>query len=112
MSNFSFSHSVFKRLVLQTPEKPGCVWERVKAQDLLRICGKELTLSQIIPGFHERTDGRTNGRMHGGHNAMTIACWPLARGAKNCKKRRKCWKPAFSPLPTMFKPYQRGTSPS
>ena len=22
--------------------------------------------------------------------------------AKHCGKRRKCWKPAFSPLPTMF----------
>ena len=21
---------------------------------------------------------------------------------KNCKKRRKCWLPAFSPFPTMF----------
>ena len=29
MSNFSFSCSVFKRLVLQTREKPGIVWERV-----------------------------------------------------------------------------------
>ena len=35
-SNFSFSHSVLKRLVLQTPKKPGLVWERVKPafQDL------------------------------------------------------------------------------
>ena len=29
-SNFSFSHSVFKRLILQTHKKPGLVWERVK----------------------------------------------------------------------------------
>ena len=29
-SNFSFYHSVFKRLVLQTCKKPGLVWERVK----------------------------------------------------------------------------------
>ena len=28
MSNFSFSHSVFKKLVLQT-RKPGPVWKRV-----------------------------------------------------------------------------------
>ena len=30
MSNFSFSHSVFKRLVLQTRKKQGHVWERVE----------------------------------------------------------------------------------
>ena len=30
-----------------------------------------------------RTHGRTDGRTHDGHNAMTIACWPLASGAKN-----------------------------
>ena len=29
-SNFSFSHSVFKRLVLQTCKKSGLVWEKVK----------------------------------------------------------------------------------
>ena len=29
-SNFSISHSVFKRLVLQTRQKPGPVWKRVK----------------------------------------------------------------------------------
>ena len=29
-SDFSFSHSVFKRLVPQTHKKPGLVWERVK----------------------------------------------------------------------------------
>ena len=33
-SNFSFSHSVFKRLVQQTcKKKEGIVWERVKANN-------------------------------------------------------------------------------
>ena len=36
-----------------------------------------------------QTDGRmnewTNGRTHDGHNAMTIAQWPLASGAKTGK---------------------------
>ena len=32
-SNFSFSHSVFKRLVLQTRKKQGLVWERVTFAD-------------------------------------------------------------------------------
>ena len=26
----------------------------------------------------------------------------LTMGRKHCKKRRKCWFPAFSPFPTMF----------
>ena len=30
-SNFSFSHSVFKRLVQQTRKKTGLVWERMNA---------------------------------------------------------------------------------
>ena len=30
-----------------------------------------------------RTHGRTDGRTHDGHNAMTIARWPSASGAKN-----------------------------
>ena len=38
-SNFSFSHSVFKRLVRQTRENQG-------------LFGKGLTLSQIKPGFY------------------------------------------------------------
>ena len=29
MSNFYFSHSIFKRHVLQTEKKPGLVWERI-----------------------------------------------------------------------------------
>ena len=37
-SNFTFSHSVFKRLVLQTRKNQG-------------LFGKELTLSQTSPGF-------------------------------------------------------------
>ena len=36
MSSFSFSHSVFKRLVLQTRKKPGLVWERVNYNPDLR----------------------------------------------------------------------------
>ena len=33
--------------------------------------------------MHAQTDGLTDGRTHDGHNAMTIARWPLASGAKN-----------------------------
>ena len=38
-SNFSFSHSVLEKLVLQTREKPG-------------LFGKDLTLFQTSPGFY------------------------------------------------------------
>ena len=37
-SNFSFSHSVFERLVLQTRKKPGLVWERVNSLISVVIC--------------------------------------------------------------------------
>ena len=39
MSNFSFSHSVFKRVVSQGRQK-------------VSLCGNRLTLSQTSPGFH------------------------------------------------------------
>ena len=32
--------------------------------------------------MHAQTNGRTDRRTHNGHNAMTIARWPLASGAK------------------------------
>ena len=32
---------------------------------------------------YEQTNGWTDGHMHDGHNAMTIARWHLASGAKN-----------------------------
>ena len=39
MSNFSFSHSIFKRLLLQTRKKKGLVWGRVKMNTGLGLCG-------------------------------------------------------------------------
>ena len=42
--------------------------------------------------------------MHDGHNAMTIACWPLASGAKNqCGERRKYCFSIFSFSCNVFK---------
>ena len=32
---------------------------------------------------NRQTDGQMDGRTHDGHNAMTIARWPLASGTKN-----------------------------
>ena len=68
MSNFSFSHSVFKRLVSQGRQKSS-------------LCGKALTLYHTISTLND---------------PEKEAFW------KHCGKRRKCWLPAFSPLPTMF----------
>ena len=45
--SFSFFHSVFKRLVLQTCKKPGHVWERVETvYDLYTYQGSRSTLQQ------------------------------------------------------------------
>ena len=40
MSNFSFSHSVYKKVVLQT-QKPGLVWKRVKLSTAKSGAGKK-----------------------------------------------------------------------
>ena len=72
-SNFFFSHSVFKRLILQTRKNQGLFGKEFKVS-----C---LTLYHTIPIFN---------------NLEKEAFW------KQCGKRRKCWKPAFSPFPTMF----------
>ena len=52
--------------------------------------------------MHACTDGRTDGWMdgqtHDGYNAMTIACWPSASGAR----KRKCWLPAYFPFAKLF----------
>ena len=51
MSNFSFSHSVFKRLVLQTHKKQGLFGKGLKMQKTLKTLN--LWLSSVFP-FHER----------------------------------------------------------
>ena len=66
---------------------------------------------KINPQPDERT-----GRRADAQQAMTEAGWPVElkiniyfeNGKKRCEKRRKCWLPAFSPIPTMFsKPFSR-----
>ena len=42
-----------------------------------------------------------DGHMQDGHNAMTIARWPSASGAK----KRKCWLPTFSTFLSVFVPF-------
>ena len=38
-----------------------------------------------------------------GHNKCNLKTEiPFGMSDKHCGKRRKCWLPAFSPLPTMF----------
>ena len=53
-NNFSFSHSIFLRLVLQTREKQGLVWKRVnslpncKMLDCSKFGDDILNLAQIL----------------------------------------------------------------
>ena len=35
-------------------------------------------------------------------NASRKSKLGIVKGRKQCRKRRKCWLPAFSPFPTMF----------
>ena len=53
-SNFSFSHSVFKRLLLQRSKKKGLFGndERLKVAKLGRSKVKDKWAPQIIPGQH------------------------------------------------------------
>ena len=60
-SNFSFSHSVFKRIVSKGRQK-------------VSLFGKGLSLYHTIPTFND---------------LQKEAFW------KHCRKRRKCWLPAF-----------------
>ena len=85
-SNFSFSHSVFKRLLLQTRKKPGLVWERVNSSPN----DKFLDWSKL----EALADNRIN--------VIEKSKFVFGTGRKHCGKRRKCWLPAFSPFLTMF----------
>ena len=48
MSNFSFSHSVFKGHILQTRKKPGLVWERVNRSLSEFICPNRWKTANVI----------------------------------------------------------------
>ena len=83
MSNFSFSCSVFKRLVLQTRKNQGLFGRGV----LCTTCQK-FRLVQIQSICRRQ-----------------IKCVPdiefcFENGRRYCGKMRKCWLPAFAPLPT------------
>ena len=51
MSNFSFSHSVFKGHILQTRKKPGLVWERVNRSLSECIFPNRWKTANVIPIF-------------------------------------------------------------
>ena len=52
-----FSHTVFKRLVLQTPKKPGLVWERVKADSHISYPDRLSMTGMIVVPFLD-TEGQ------------------------------------------------------
>ena len=102
-SNFSFSHSVFKRLVLQTHKKQGLFEKGLKAfaDEKINLTGR----TEIHFGMNRKHCGKRR------------KCWLpafslfptmfsklrlLSLDRKHCGKRRKCWLLAFSPFPTMF----------
>ena len=61
MSNFSFSHSVFKRLVLQTHKNKGLFWKgliNMMPFETLEELNEKLTLYHIIPTFNNPQERR------------------------------------------------------
>ena len=78
---------IFKGFLLWLPWQPEFFMEHNYLKEL-----KEDHLRNIPVKFGKNQDnsfrgevffvGKINGRTHNRHNAMTIACWPLASGAK------------------------------
>ena len=56
------------------------IWKRITYRNIPVKFGKNPVNSFLKEEF---TDARTDERTDDGHNAMTIALWPLASGAKN-----------------------------
>ena len=84
-SNFSFSHSVFKRLILQTRKNQG-------------LFGKGLTL---LPNDKTLDQSNLEGFEDNKINDLKFElCFGKSR--KHCAKMQKCWLPVFSPFPKCF----------
>ena len=85
-TNFSFSHNVFERLVLQTNKNKGLFWKRFNPLPDMPILGS--SSSAVNKDMMARI----------WMNGDTIIC--LSR--KHCEKRRNCSLRAISPFPTIF----------
>ena len=83
-SNFSFSHCVFKRLVLQTPINQGLFGNELTPSQTTNF-----TLYQIERFCRRQNEFNENGRK-------------LSKRIENTGKRRNCLLWAISPFPTLF----------
>ena len=109
MSNFSFSHSVFKRLVLQTCKNQGLFGKGLKD----RIVCKRLII--LIKKALKFETSQENNNLHL-YNFPTIICTlpnslphnpelndpETDSFLKHYGKTRKCWSAAFSLFPIKF----------
>ena len=84
-SNFSFSHSVFRRLVSQRRQK-------------VSLCGNGLTLSQTTYFRLFQTERLCRRQFQIWWKWKKV----FQTGRKHCQKRRNCSLRAISPFPTMF----------
>ena len=87
MNNFSFSHSVFKRLVSQGRQK-------------VSLCGNGLTFPTKcnFEIFHTEGNFQTL-KFNVASNKGNLY---LKRWEKNCEKKRKCFWPTFPTFPTLL----------
>ena len=97
MSNFSFSHSVFKRLVLQTCLNQGLFGKGLNAVPNDNIV--DLVKLKAI------ADNKLN------IAKMTISLLDRVELRKLCWNRRKCWLPVFSPFLTVFSTFLENFPP-
>ena len=121
MRHFSFSNSIFKRLVLQTPKNQGLFGKRLniykspylwvgckQLNNTVNNCSKvkkrlnkALFFSSLIilssHNIHAILWVLTLSQTSPGFNVSAVqVCWKL------CEKRRNCSWPAISPFPTAF----------
>ena len=86
-SNFFFSLSVFKRIVLQTHKNQDLFGKGLKLFDIeIFVLGITLFFNSFQP----------LPQIKNFKNHVYKVFW------KHCWKRRKCWQPAFPPFPMMF----------
>ena len=83
--NFSFSNSVFKRLISQGRQK-------------VSLCGNGLNLYQMT-NFTLVQIQSICIQQNNHHLEIETCAW---KGREHCGKRRKCCLPAFSPFLTIF----------
>ena len=103
-SNFSFSCSFFKRLLLQTRKNQVLFGKGLKSQDLLWEKEKILVRYTILSSFSEKNFTICTYLQIKSIITQTTKFMQLkieilfGKGKKHCRKRRKCWfqKPSLS----------------